>query len=212
MKEKLAHIKAVFFDWDGVFHAGHKNENKSSTFSEADSMGVNMLRFGLWLQNKEMPIVGIISGENNVTARYWAEREHLDATFSSAKNKVEILAFLKEKHNLNPHEVMFVYDDILDLSLAKEVGFRVLINRRANPLFVEYCRDKEYYEFVTHSDGGNHGVREACELTLDAMGKFVETIEKRIEFTGDYSKYNSERLAIEVKHFLASEGSFVLLK
>lgn len=208
MNEKLKKIKAVLFDWDGVFHAGHKNENRSSTFSEADSMGVNMLRFGFWLQNKQMPIMAIISGENNITAKYWAEREHLDATFSSAKNKVEILAFLKEHHDINPNEIMFVYDDILDLSLAKEVGFRVMINRRANPLFVEYCRDQEYYDFVTHCDGGNHGVREACELTLDAMGKFVETIEKRVAFSGEYSTYNAERLAIEVKHFVAKDGGF----
>ncbi len=208
MNNKLAKIKAVLFDWDGVFHAGHKNENRSSTFSEADSMGVNMLRFGFWLQNMQMPIVAIISGENNLTAKYWATREHLDATFSSAKNKVEILAFLKKHHAIDPDEIMFVYDDILDLSLAKEVGFRVMINRRANPLFIEYCREHEYYDFVTHCDGGNHGVREACELALDAMGKFEETIEKRVAFSGEYSNYNTERLAIDVKHFVSKNGSF----
>ncbi len=208
MKEKLAKIKVLLFDWDGVFHAGHKNEHKSSTFSEADSMGVNMLRFGFWLQNGEMPITAIISGENNVTAKYWAQREHLDATFSSAKNKVEILAFIKDKHDVDPDEVMFVYDDILDLSLAKEVAHRVLIYRKANPLFIDYCRDKGYYDFLTHNDGGNHGVREACELTLDAMGRFEETIEKRVAFSGEYSTYNSERLALNTTHFMAKDGSF----
>ena len=103
---------------------------------------------------------------------------------------------------------MFVYDDILDLSLAKEVGFRVMINRRANPLFVEYCRDKNYFDFLTRTDGGNHGVREACELTLDAMGKFEETIEKRVAFSGEYSTYNAERLGIDVRHFISENGGF----
>jgi 3-deoxy-D-manno-octulosonate 8-phosphate phosphatase (KDO 8-P phosphatase) len=210
MDSKLAKIKAVLFDWDGVFHAGHKNENRSSTFSEADSMGVNMLRFGFWLQNKKMPFTAIISGENNITAKYWAKREHLDATFSSAKNKVEILAFMSDKHDIKPEEIMFVYDDILDLSLAKEVGFRVMINRLANPLFVEYCRDRDYYEFVTHNDGGNHGVREACELTLDAMGKFEETIEKRVAFFGDYTKFNTLRTGIEIENFVSKNGDFEL--
>lgn len=208
MKERLAKIKAILFDWDGVFHAGHKNENRSSSFSEADSMGVNMLRFGFWLQNGEMPITAIISGENNVTAKYWADREHLDATFSSAKNKVEILAFLNDKHDIAPDEVMFVYDDILDLSLAKEVGHRVMINRAANPLFVDFCREHGYYDFLTKNDGGNHGVREACELTLDAMGRFEETIEKRVAFTGEYTDYNTQRLTIATKHFVARNGSF----
>ncbi len=208
MKEKLSKIKVILFDWDGVFHAGHKDENKSSTFSEADSMGVNMLRFGFWLQNGAMPITAIISGENNTTAKYWAQREHLDATFSSAKNKVEILAFLKEKHDVNPEEIMFVYDDILDLSLAKEVAHRVMINRKANPLFVDYCRENGYFDFLTQNDGGNHGVREACELTLDAMGRFEETIEKRVAFSGEYSIYNQERLSLPTKHFVSKDGSF----
>jgi 3-deoxy-D-manno-octulosonate 8-phosphate phosphatase (KDO 8-P phosphatase) len=64
------------------------------------------------------------------------------------------------------------------------------------------------YDFLTVCDGGNHGVREACELTLDAMGKFEETIEKRVAFSGDYSAYNKERLALETTHFVAQEGSF----
>lgn len=209
MKDKLAKIRAILFDWDGVFHAGHKNESKMSSFSEADSMGVNMLRFGFWLQNGEMPLTAIISGENNTTAKYWAEREHLDATFSSAKNKVEILALMKERHNINPDEVMFVFDDILDLSLAKEVGHRVMINRKANPLFIEYCRENKMYDFLTNCDGGNHGVREACELTLDAMGRFEETIEKRIAFSGDYLSYNTERLSLPTTHFISKDGTFV---
>lgn len=208
MKDKLAKIKVVLFDWDGVFHAGHKNENKSSTFSEADSMGVNMLRFGFWLQNGVIPITAIISGENNVTAKYWAEREHLDATFSSAKNKVDILAFLKEKHDVNADEIMFVFDDILDLSLAKEVAHRVMIYRKANPLFMDYCRAHNMYDFLTQCDGGNHGVREACELTLDAMGRFEETIEKRIAFSGEYSIYNTKRLALHTQHLVSKNGSF----
>ncbi|MFT4754173.1 MAG: 3-deoxy-D-manno-octulosonate 8-phosphate phosphatase (KDO 8-P phosphatase) [Salibacteraceae bacterium] len=209
MKDKLAKIKVILFDWDGVFHAGHKNENRSSTFSEADSMGVNMLRFGFWLQNREMPFTAIISGENNTTAKFWAERERLDATFSSAKNKVEIVAFLAENHQVKANEIMFVYDDILDLSLAKEVAYRVMINRKANPLFIAYCRENGYYDFLTHNDGGNHGVREACELTLDAMGRFEETIEKRVAFAGEYTKYNTERLSQSTTHFVAKDGSFI---
>lgn len=208
MNHKLAHIKVLLFDWDGVFHAGHKNEQRSSTFSEADSMGINMLRFGFWLQNGSMPYTAIISGEQNITAKHWADREHLDAIFSKAKNKVEILAYLNQSFGYQPEEVLFVYDDILDLSLAKEVGYRILIHRAANPLFAEYCREHGYYDYVTHCDGGNHGLREACEHTLDLMGRFEETIEKRIEFTGEYTSYNTERLNQTTLHFIADQGTF----
>lgn len=209
MKQKLEKIKALLFDWDGVFHAGHKNEHSSSTFSEADSMGINMLRFGFWLQNRTMPYTAIISGENNVTAHYWSKREHLDATFSKVKNKVEILSFLKEVHGFTPDEVLFVFDDILDLSLAKEVGYRIMINRDANPLFKEYCRENNYYDYLTSCDGGKHGVREACEHTLDLIGRFEETIEKRVAYSGEYTNYNTQRLAQSTQHFLSKGGGFV---
>ena len=48
---KLKTIKAFVFDWDGVFNNAVKNENKSSNFNEADSMGTNLLRFNYFLHN-----------------------------------------------------------------------------------------------------------------------------------------------------------------
>jgi hypothetical protein len=83
-----------------------------------------------------------------------------------------------------------------------------MINRAANPIFAEYCRENGMYDYITHCDGGNHGLREACEHTLDLMGRFEETIEKRTAFAGDYEKYNSERLAQNTHHFVSKDGGF----
>ena len=52
LAEKLKTIKAFVFDWDGVFNNAVKNENKSSNFNEADSMGTNMLRFNHFIHNR----------------------------------------------------------------------------------------------------------------------------------------------------------------
>ena len=59
---KLKSIKAFVFDWDGVFNNAVKNENKSSTFNEADSMGTNLVLFIYFLLNNKMPACAIISG------------------------------------------------------------------------------------------------------------------------------------------------------
>lgn len=212
MKNKLAGIRVLLFDWDGVFHGGDKNESRITRFSEADSMGVNMLRFGLWLQNGEIPLTAIISGENNPTARFWAQREHLDATFSGAKNKVEILAYLHDHHQVKPDQVLFVFDDVLDLSLAQKVGYRVMISRRASHLFTAYCKKNQYYDYLTQNDGGNHGLREACEYLLFEMDRLAESFDKRIAFSGDYTVYNAQRCAIEAAHFIANSQTFSRMK
>ena len=47
LMEKLKNIKAIVFDWDGVFNEGVKGGGNHSGFSEIDSMGTNMLRFSL---------------------------------------------------------------------------------------------------------------------------------------------------------------------
>ena len=67
LQKKLSRIRALIFDWDGVFNAGQKGEGVTSHFTEPDSMGSNMLRFGLWLPQRRMPIVAVITGVDNST-------------------------------------------------------------------------------------------------------------------------------------------------
>jgi len=208
IKERLGHIKAIVCDWDGVFHSGHKDEHGSSSFSEADSMGVNMLRFGLYLElNKTMPQTIIITGENNETAYYWAEREHLDLVIFKLKNKVDALPFLKKQYNLDPDEILFVFDDILDLSLAKEVGLRMLVTRSSNPNFISYCKEHKLCDYVTAHSGNEHALREISELCLKLLGRFEETIEKRMEFTGDYTPYIESRNELQTEIITLKNGN-----
>ncbi len=207
MKEKLQNIKALVFDWDGVFHSGYKDESGSSSFSESDSMGINMLRFGLYLeQNHQQPFSAIITGENNKTAFYWGKREHLNGVFFKIKNKVELLPFLKEEYGVNPDEILFVFDDILDLSLAKECGLRMLVQKAANPLFIQYCIKNNLCDYVTGSSASEHALREISELCLSLLGRLDETIDKRMEFSGDYQPYISNRNTIPTNIYTLKEG------
>ena len=60
--EKLKQVKAFVFDWDGVFTDAGKDHLLQSRFNEADSMGVNLLRFSYYLKHKAIPVTAIISG------------------------------------------------------------------------------------------------------------------------------------------------------
>ena len=192
LRTKLSGIKALLFDWDGVFNNGEKGEIPS-TFSEVDSMGINMLRLGFYLFSSRVPYTAVVTGETNHTAFKWATREHLDNVLFQVKHKIEILDFLHKQHNIHKEDILFVFDDILDLSLAKEVGTRILIGRKSNPLFTNYCKDNKLCDYITYSQGNENALREISELVLMALGKFEETIAHRMAFDDVYQAYLQER-------------------
>lgn len=198
---KLKDIKCFVFDWDGVFNKGVKDNPSGSPFSEPDSMGVNMLRFSYWLIHDKLPVTAIITGENNLTALRFAEREHLDAVYLNSKNKKETFQSLAEDYSLNFNEIAFFFDDILDLNAAQLCQLSFCIRRNASPLFEEFIINNNFCHYISAQEGGNHAVREITELIIGLQGNYDETIFKRMEYKGDYDKYLSLRnsIAVQVK-------------
>ena len=125
------------FDWDGVFNSGAKGEGASSSFSEADSMGINLLRYGLWRARGRLPVAAVITGERNETAIRFATREHFDAIYAGVKNKITALEHLCASHSLRADETIVVFDDVNDLGMAAQAGVRLLVRRDASPLLSE---------------------------------------------------------------------------
>lgn len=207
LKKKLSHVKAFIFDWDGVFNDGSKNENGSSTFNEPDAMGTNMLRFNHWLIHKQLPITTIISGERNSFSFQFAKREKLHATYFKAANKTQALDHLLTQHKISPAEIAFVFDDILDLSLAKICGVRILINRTANPLFKNYVIQHTLADYITANSSGNFALREACELMIGLSGDYNATIKHRIDFSDAYQSYLADRQRVSTRFFTNHDGA-----
>ncbi len=207
LKNKLNNIKALLFDWDGVFNSGEKGEIPS-TFNEADSMGINMLRFGYYMLLGQIPYTAIVTGETNQTAFKWAKREHLNHVYFQVKNKADLIDELRKNHGIEADQILFAFDDILDLSLAKEAGARFLVNRIANPLFKEFCIRKKLCDYITFSTGDQAALREISEVVLNALGKFEITIEERMDFDGIYQHFLKERQNINTLYKRSFEGKF----
>ncbi|MEZ4903345.1 MAG: phosphatase [Spirosomataceae bacterium] len=206
--EKIKKIKAFVFDWDGVFNDGTKDANGTSNFSEVDSMGTNLLRFGWWLCKGQMPFTTVISGERNVLSFQLVQREHYHACYFRIKHKIEALEHFMTNHQLKAEEVASFFDDALDLSIAEKCGVRILVQHKGNPLFQRYAVENGFVDYITAQEGGNFAVREGCELLLGLAEIHDKAITERLKFYPAYDNYLLERQAIESHFFTLNKGIF----
>ena len=197
LKTRLSRIRAVLFDWDGVFNDGWKDVDGGSPFSEVGSMGVNMLRFGLWMQQGEhLPYAAIITGQHNPYAERFAQREKMHGLYMGFLNKRDPFdAFLK-KHGLQAEEVAFFFDDAIDLAVADRCGLRVLMRGQAGEFFVKHAVARGSVDIITALSGGQNGLREATDALLTLTGRYADAIDGRAAFSVAYQRYLAERQAV----------------
>ncbi len=197
LQRNLGQIKALLFDWDGVFNDGWRDANGGSPFSEVGSMGVNLLRFALWQREKQRVPCGVITGQQNSLAERFTEREKFNDLFMGFTNKPAAFDEFLRRHSLDARQVAFFFDDILDLPIARRCGFRVMIKRRNSPLFENHVVAKGDADLLTHFSGGENGLREACELMLGLVGRADDVIEHRVRYSDVYQEYLADRALVE---------------
>jgi 3-deoxy-D-manno-octulosonate 8-phosphate phosphatase (KDO 8-P phosphatase) len=193
-QNRLLKVKALVFDWDGVFNRGEKTGASHSGFSEADSMGINLLRFAFWLHHgKQLPVCAIVSGAGNEMAKYYAEREHFHAVLTGVRQKGEAMARLQQQFGFSNDETAFFFDDIIDLPAAPYCGVRIYFPHAGTPLTNRYVEVHKLFDYMPGCSAGNLGIREVCELMMQALGRFDEVVEARIRFSGPYGEYLLKR-------------------
>jgi 3-deoxy-D-manno-octulosonate 8-phosphate phosphatase (KDO 8-P phosphatase) len=193
---RLARTKAVLFDWDGVFNDGFKDAEGGSPFSEVGSMGVNLLRFALWLRNGQLPKAGVITGQHNPYAERFAERERLHGVYMGFTNKPEAFDAFLAKHGLQADEVAFFFDDVLDLPVAARCGLRVMIGSPVTAWLVGQVIARGEVDLVTANSGGSNGLREATDAVIALLGNGKEVVDHRVNYTGTYRDYLAQRQAV----------------
>jgi 3-deoxy-D-manno-octulosonate 8-phosphate phosphatase (KDO 8-P phosphatase) len=198
--DRLKKVKAVLFDWDGVFNNGFKQGTSGSVFSEVDSMGTNMLRYALWRVSSTLPVAAIITGETNPSALQLAQRESFHAVYSHMKNKAQAFDQFLTQYNLKAGEVLFFFDDVLDLSVARQCGARIMIGRKSTPLLTELVRTSGMADYITAQDGGHHGLREGMELVVGLLGQFEEVVKNRMNYSENYQSYLVARRQTSTVH------------
>jgi 3-deoxy-D-manno-octulosonate 8-phosphate phosphatase (KDO 8-P phosphatase) len=200
IRRKFTDIKAFIFDWDGVFNNGEKHGGGSSSFNEIDSMGTNLLRFSYYLKNKQLAHTAIISGEKNESAFFFSQREHFNSSYFKIAHKKWALEHFCNIYNIQPYQICYFFDDVLDLDVAQKVGLRILIARKASSLFTGYAKQNNLTDYITASQSGDFAVREACEMLIGMSDLFNETISRRMNYDEVYQKYIQARNTVST-HF-----------
>lgn len=157
---ELAKIKLLALDFDGVMTDGlvyvDQDGREHVRCSRKDGMGIGLLK-------KNGVEVCVISTEKNPVVLKRCQKLKIPCTqgIESSDGKGEILKrFIKEK-GFSLKEVAYVGDDVNDLVPLKLAGVPITV-ADGHPLVKRICH------YITSSRGGNHAVREVCDLVLEA--------------------------------------------
>lgn len=202
-QNKVHTIRAFIFDWDGVFNDGVKDHDGSSNFNEVDAMGTNLLRFSRWMHLGELPYVAVMSGERNTLSFQLTTREHFHQGYFRVKDKMQALRHFTALHKLDPKEIAFVFDDVLDLAVAHEAGLRIMVQHKGSPLFKKYVLNRGLADYTTSLSP--YAIREACELMIGTTGNYDQVVRYRSEFTEQYRAYLAQRQAVETGYYTVHE-------
>ena len=152
-KEKHANIKMVVTDCDGCLTDGgmyySENGDELKKFNTKDGMALSRLK-------EKGIIAGIITGEDRELNRRRAEKLRLDFVEQGVKDKLSCLKSLCDRYGVTLNEILYIGDDINDVSAMKAVGYA------ATPADAEE-EVKRLADFISSREGGKGAVREIIE-------------------------------------------------
>ena len=152
-------IKLIASDFDGVFTDGlvylDENLRQQKKISYKDVMGVSLaLKNGFQF--------AIISGETSNILDYFKHKFGLNEIHKGIRQKGEVLSNLMLKYNLSAHEVVYIGDDVNDISAFDCVNYKI-----APPNANEYVLQLENIQ-ITRATGGDGVVREVIDRLIQA--------------------------------------------
>lgn len=164
--EQLQRIRFLLTDVDGVLTDGrlyfdhHGNEFK--VFHVYDGAGLAYWqRAGLKS--------GFLSGRHCVPVQKRAEALRIDEVFLGHLDKLPVLEDIVTRYGLDPEDVAYIGDDVLDLPVLERVGLSVAVPNGRPELFPRV-------DYVTTTRGGEGAVREVIEMILKAKGLWDDLI------------------------------------
>lgn len=150
---KIKNIKAVVFDFDGVFTDNtviiSEDGKESVQCNRSDGIGLEMLRkLGIPMK--------IISSEKNPVVSVRAKKLKLDVVYAVEDKLIELEKFSLSA-NITLKEIAYLGNDVNDATCMKRVNFPIAVADAVEDI-------KIIAKLVLNKKGGDGAVRELCEI------------------------------------------------
>ena len=157
---KAAGVRLFLVDVDGVLTDGgiffDGNGVETKRFHVRDGHGIKMMqRAGIE--------IGIITGRTSEAVRFRAEELGISLVRQGVFDKVAAWREILGEKGISPEESAYVGDDIVDVSLLRQVGFAATVADAE-----EYVLSEA--DYVSSRPGGHGAVREIIEFVLKSCG------------------------------------------
>ncbi|NOX76332.1 MAG: 3-deoxy-manno-octulosonate-8-phosphatase KdsC [Gammaproteobacteria bacterium] len=157
---KAAQIKLIIFDVDGVLTDGRlifgDDGQEYKAFHSRDGHGMKMLQ-------TSGVAVGIITGRSSKVVEHRMRNLGIEHVYQGQQEKLPAFQQLIAKLELQPEQVAYVGDDVVDLPIMLRVGLAVA-TADAHALVARHAH------WQTPNKGGQGAARDICELIMEAQG------------------------------------------
>lgn len=209
IREKLQNIKAYLFDWDGVFNDGRLGDSALSSYSAVDSLGFTLLSFGHFLSHHQLNHLGVITGEASPHCIEWCQKQNANHLYTGVKEKNKAFEHFLDQEGLEPENVAYFFDDVLDIPIAEAAGLRFAVGRKCNPMFNDYLRHNKLVDYISGCDGQNHAVREISELLLSLLDKQYDVINHRARYDDHFRDFLEHRNQVASRSWKYQDASIL---
>lgn len=164
-------LKLLLLDVDGVMTDGRiiydNDGNEIKAFDVKDGHGLKLVqRAGIQ--------VGIITGRQSTIVDRRAAELGIELVYQGAKDKRLPFRKILQKLALEPGEVAYAGDDLVDLPVMRQVGFAATVADAMDEV-------KAAAHLVTRRAGGRGAVREICDHLLKASGRWSAVTRRYFE-------------------------------
>jgi 3-deoxy-D-manno-octulosonate 8-phosphate phosphatase (KDO 8-P phosphatase) len=150
----------------GGFGISGSSVIEAKGFNAHDGTGFSLARLG-GLK------AAIITKRISETVALRARDLKIEYVYQGQQDKAAAFREILAKEGLNPDEVCYVGDDIIDLPVMRLCGLAVAVKNSRQ----EVLREAHY---ITPHEGGHGAVRDAIEYILQAQGRLQRAIEDYI--------------------------------
>lgn len=163
IERRAATVRMLVFDVDGVLTDGslfYDNQGQEyKAFNSRDGHGIKML-------SASGVETGIITGRTSQIVLHRARNLGIVHIYQGAEDKLVALQHLLQETGLQPDQIAYIGDDLVDLPVLNRCGLAVTVPDAPEEV-------KRRCQVVTQAGAGRGAAREVCELIMRVQGTWA---------------------------------------